>query len=99
MFLYLFSTTDIIISFVNYLIMYKPGWIAYKLKNINLNFSVIPESPRWLLVKNRRSKADAVLKNMAKWNKTVYPHNLPLHEPVCSRMIIIMQPLFALLMQ
>ena len=34
------------------------------------NFSVIPESPRWLYANHKSEKADVIVRKIAKYNKT-----------------------------
>ena len=41
-------------------------------------FSFVPESPRWLLAKNRKDEAMVVLQKMASFNKLSLPHDIEL---------------------
>ena len=38
--------------------------------------SLVPESPRWLLLKGRKEEALEVLHNLAKWNGTTFPEDM-----------------------
>ena len=51
-------------------------------------FSYIPESVRWLRTKNHMKKAEAVLRKVAKVNKSTYPEGkklTPIHENEISK--------------
>jgi hypothetical protein len=45
---------------------------------------LVPESPRWLLLKGKVEEAEAVLSKIARMNKRPLPDKFALHKPVVS---------------
>ena len=47
-------------------------------KFISKHNRLVPESPRWLVVKGRRKDAERVIRKIAATNGKIYPENLDL---------------------
>ena len=47
------------------------------------SYRFVPESPRWLYLKNRHEKADVIVKKIAKFNDVDIPEKLNVEVTVC----------------
>jgi hypothetical protein len=58
---------------------------AYIVQNTCSYYWIIPESPRWLLSKNRIDEAEEIVQTMARMNGKELPKNFLRKMEVCMR--------------
>ena len=86
-----------IVPLIGYLV---PAWRTFLLVTAIVGVPVLffwwllPESPRWLLLKGRETEARTILSKAAKWNKRPLPDDLVLQKPAIPENRITFRQLF-----
>lgn len=70
-----YETTVVLAYFIRDRFVLELSFTAFYVPCLILLWFV-PESPRWLYCKNRKSEADAIMHNLSKWNRTEFKESM-----------------------